>query len=77
LRPPLGPPVLVTARAASFLPRTMRDLLTAAGVAALLRVSRTTVWRLTVSGALPCERTPGGQARYRRADLDALIAGAP
>lgn len=43
-------------------------------VAALLRVSPKTVGRWAEAGVLPVERTAGGHRRFRRADVDALVA---
>ena len=50
-------------------------LLTAAEVAALFRVEKVTVGRWARSGRLPSVRTPGGQRRFRAADVAALLNG--
>jgi excisionase family DNA binding protein len=54
---------------------TPDDLLTAAEVAGIFRVSTKTVWRWAVAGKLPGLLTPGGHHRFRRADVDRLAAG--
>ena len=43
-------------------------------VAALFGVSVTTVASWADSGKLPSFRTPGGQRRFRKADVDAFVA---
>ena len=48
------------------------QLLTAAEVAALFRVSSKTVGRWGRSGAIPLYRTVGGHHRYRLSDVRAL-----
>lgn len=53
----------------------MTDLLTVAEVAAELRVSKMTVYRLTNDRELPSVRI-GRSVRVRRADLDAYLATA-
>lgn len=50
-------------------------LLTPAEAAALLRVSRTTLWRLGREGRLRVRRLSSRNFRYLRADVEALIAG--
>lgn len=51
-------------------------LLSACEAAEVLGVSRVTVWRMTTAGELRvAERTPKGQARYARAELDAIVEG--
>lgn len=50
------------------------ELLTAKDAAAYVGVYPDTLRRWVDSGLLPDRRTPGGHRRYRRADLDALIA---
>ena len=42
--------------------------------AALLGVSPNTLRRAEESGVIPCVRSPGGHRRYRRRDLDKLLA---
>jgi excisionase family DNA binding protein len=54
---------------------TVDRLLTVRDVAALCAVSRMTVYRLIRAGRLPAVRlTPTGQLRFRRRDVEALIA---
>jgi excisionase family DNA binding protein len=55
-----------------------QDVLLASGqVQQLLGLSRTTIWRLTRTGALPAVRI-GAALRYRRSDVLALMeVGAP
>jgi excisionase family DNA binding protein len=48
--------------------------LTVSDVADLLQVHPDTVRRWAAAGALASWRTPGGQRRFRRADVDALLA---
>lgn len=48
------------------------DLLTELEAQAVLRVSRTTLWRLRRTGGLPHFRI-GGEIRYRRSDLDSWL----
>lgn len=48
------------------------DLLTTAEVAERYRVSTMTVRRWVAAGELEAIRLPGGQLRYRAADVDAL-----
>jgi excisionase family DNA binding protein len=50
-------------------------LYTPAVVAARFRVEATTVRRWAQAGKLTSVRTPGGQRRYRAAEVDALLAG--
>ena len=50
------------------------DLLTIAEVAALLRVSYSTLRRWEAAGRIEVERTPGGQRRYRRRAIDAALS---
>ena len=53
-----------------LLPKTNTDVLpvwvTMDGVAAMLSVSRTTVWRLTKAGVLPPPVKIGGSTRWNR-----------
>jgi len=46
--------------------------LTRAEVAEILRVHPTTVARWAEEGALPHWKTPGGQLRFRREDIEAI-----
>ena len=46
------------------------DLLTIKEVAAILRVSWITLWRLRKRGEGPVSKRVGYQIRYRRADID-------
>lgn len=55
-------------------PKEPRELLTVKDVAAKLNISVSTVWRLVRKGELPAPIQIGGSTRWRRADLDALIA---
>ncbi|MGH3381835.1 MAG: helix-turn-helix domain-containing protein, partial [Actinoallomurus sp.] len=48
-------------------------LLTPREVAARFGVGTTTIGRWTRAGELPAQRTPGGQRRYRAADVRALL----
>jgi len=50
------------------------DLLTTAEAAELLRVTVKTLERWEKAGKLIPNRLPGGHKRYRRTDLDDLIA---
>ena len=50
------------------------DLLTTTEAAAVLQVSANTVRDWADSGALAGVRTPGGHRRFRRSDVDALLA---
>lgn len=45
-----------------------------AGAAGILGVSAGTVRRWTDQGQLECRRTPGGQRRFSREDLDEFVA---
>lgn len=54
---------------------TLSDLLKPSEVAALFRVDPKTVTRWALAGRLPHIRTPGGHARFRRSDVDALLNG--
>lgn len=51
------------------------DLLTPGQVAAIFKVSVTTVGKWADDGKLPSFRTPGGQRRFRRTDISAFLAG--
>jgi excisionase family DNA binding protein len=52
------------------------DLLTPGQVAEQFGVGLTTVARWADSGHIPSIRTPGGHRRFRRSDVDALLAKA-
>lgn len=52
-------------------------LLTVGEVAEQFRVHSATVGRWIRDGALDAIRTPGGQYRVRRKDVEALLSGAP
>lgn len=51
------------------------DLLTTGEVAAALRVTESTVARWARSGRLSVVRLPGGTFRFRRSDVERLLAG--
>lgn len=53
--------------------RTRDELLTVGEIAAELRVSRATIWRLCRTGELPHLRV-GSVYRIRRSDLDEYLA---
>ncbi|MFB4273081.1 helix-turn-helix domain-containing protein [Nonomuraea sp. GTA35] len=55
--------------------RPANDLLTSVEVADRFRVDFKTVNRWADAGKVPCFRTPGGQRRFHRGDIDALAAG--
>jgi excisionase family DNA binding protein len=48
-------------------------LLNTSEAAAYLSVSAESVRRWTIAGKLECYRTPGGQRRFDRAQLDAVL----
>jgi excisionase family DNA binding protein len=50
-------------------------LLTTVEVAALLRVDRHTVLRWVADGKVPVIVLPGGTYRFRRTDIEAILAG--
>ncbi len=50
------------------------ELLTTAGAAKVLQVSVQTVRRWETNGDLLAVRTPGKQRRFRRSDVEALLA---
>lgn len=54
----------------------MADLLTTRQVQAILKVDRTTIYRMVEGGQLPAVRV-GKQWRFARADLDRLLNGQP
>jgi excisionase family DNA binding protein len=49
------------------------ELMTTAEVASALRVAPVTVARWARAGKLTAVRTPGGQRRYKRADVDVIL----
>lgn len=49
------------------------DVLSTTEAALVLHVHETTVKKWADAGHLPCWRTPGGQRRFRRADVEALM----
>lgn len=51
--------------------------LTPADVARMFNVSTNTVAKWADDGRLPSFRTPGGQRRFRRDDIEALLAPSP
>ena len=51
------------------------ELLTPAGVAALLYVDPKTVTRWAIAGKLDSIRTPGGHRRFLRSDIEAILNG--
>ena len=51
-----------------------QEFLTAAELAAVLRVSRKTVLRMARRGALPCHQF-GRAKRFRREDVERFLAG--
>lgn len=53
------------------------DLLSSSQAAEVLQVSVKTVYAWADSGALASVRTPGGHRRFRRSDVDALLAPTP
>ncbi len=50
------------------------QMLTADELAALLKVSRRTIWRMRSSGQLPRPIKVGGAVRWRLADIEVWIA---
>lgn len=58
----------------SQIPPGSRLGLTASQAARLLGVSVSTIRRWSDAGALPGYRTPGGQRRFSREQLDAFLA---
>lgn len=50
------------------------DILVAGEVAPLFRVSERTIGLWAEAGKIPSWRTPGGQRRFSRKDIEALIA---
>lgn len=56
---------------------TQSEILTRAQVAAIFGVHVSTVSRWLVEGRIPSFSTPGGSARYYRADIEAFLASAP
>ncbi|MBA3783877.1 MAG: BldC family transcriptional regulator, partial [Nocardioides sp.] len=56
-------------------PESQDELLTPAGVAALLYVDPKTVTRWAAAGKLAAVRTPGGHRRYLRSEVLAIVSG--
>lgn len=56
-------------------PESSDELLTPAGVAALLYVDPRTVTRWSAAGRLVAVRTPGGHRRYLRSEVLAIVSG--
>jgi excisionase family DNA binding protein len=52
---------------------SLSDLLKPCELARLLRVDPKTVSRWAQAGRIPSIRTPGGHARFRRSDVDAIL----
>lgn len=52
------------------------DLMTPGEVAATFRVDVKTVQRWAIAGRIGSIKTPGGQRRFRRSEVEALLAGA-
>lgn len=50
-------------------------LMTPGEVARLFRVDPKTVTRWSAAGKLTCVRTLGGHRRFRKSEIDALLAG--
>jgi len=50
------------------------DFLLPGEVAQLFRVDPKTVTRWALAGRIPSVKTPGGRSRFRRSDVDALLA---
>lgn len=55
------------------MPPTTDELLTPGQVAAIFKVSVTTVGKWADVGKLPHFRTPGGQRRFRMADVQTFL----
>lgn len=53
----------------------LADLLPIGAVAATFNVAASTVREWERKGKISALRTPGGQRRYRRSDVEALLAG--
>ena len=49
------------------------DLMLPSEVAAIFRVDPKTVTRWAKAGRIPVVKTPGGQCRFRRGDVDAAL----
>ena len=54
----------------------MKALLTVAEVAALLKVSKITVWRQAKNGVFPAPVTIGGSKRWRPEDIEEYVRDA-
>lgn len=52
------------------------ELIAPSEACAMLGVTVATLARYADDGTLPCVKTPGGHRRYRRSDVEALLAGA-
>ncbi len=52
------------------------DLMTPGEVAETFRVDVKTVQRWAIAGRIGSIKTPGGQRRFRRSEVEALLAGA-
>jgi excisionase family DNA binding protein len=52
-----------------------RELLTAAEAATVLRIGRTTMYKLLADGTVPCVRLGPRLIRVRRTDLDEILEG--
>jgi excisionase family DNA binding protein len=59
------------------MPDPTDELLTPAQASAVLGVTVQTLRRYDREGRLPSTRTPGGQRRFRRSDLAALLPASP
>lgn len=53
---------------------TPNELLTTREAMAYLKISKPTIIRYSSSGILNPKRLPGGALRFRRSDLDAILA---
>ena len=56
------------------MPRDPDDLLSIGQAAAITGLSVDTIRRYANEGRLPAARTPGDHRRFRRADVEALVA---
>lgn len=71
---PVNPPSTAgTVGESAPAPLVAEDLMPSAEVAALFGVSSATIWRWSEEGKLTPRMTLGGQRRYRRAEVEALI----
>lgn len=69
----LGKQGLTSARAVNLMNTTDSEILTLEQVAAFLKASKKTVYRLAQNGEVPAFKL-GGSWRFRRAELDNWIA---